>query len=110
MNEQSTDDETERAGSCITERQTPHGYWWRYKHSKGESEDTWEAATGIAVSIAAKRAAEDGKTYVVALSLPHSPAVYVFASDHPDARKVGIHTALKVTPTGERIRQPVTWQ
>jgi hypothetical protein len=26
--------------NCITERQTPFGYWWRYTHSKGEPEDT----------------------------------------------------------------------
>ena len=25
---------------CITERETPHGYWWRYAHSADEPADT----------------------------------------------------------------------
>jgi hypothetical protein len=54
---------------CITKRETPHGYWWRYTHSKGESEDTWFAATGIAASIAADQARKHGKTYFVSLSV-----------------------------------------
>jgi hypothetical protein len=91
---------------CITERETPHGYWWRYTHSAGEPEETFFAATGIAASVAADQAKKRGKTYYVSLSEP-SLAVYVFACDHPDTRNPAIHTALEITPTGERIRRKV---
>jgi hypothetical protein len=71
---------------CITERQTAHGYWWRYTHSSGEPEDTLTTA----IMIAADEARRRGKTYVVASTPEPSTAVYVFASDHPDASKAGI--------------------
>lgn len=91
----------------ITERETPHGYWWRYTHFDGESEETFFAATGIAVSVAAGQAKKRGRTYYVSLSIEPPRAVYIFACDHPDTRNPAIHTALEITPTGERIRRKV---
>jgi hypothetical protein len=91
--------------NCITERQTPYGYWWRYLHSKGEPEDTLTAATALASSVAADHARKTGQRYLVAVSV-EPRAVYIFACDHPDARNPGIHAALEITPTGERIRRP----
>jgi hypothetical protein len=85
---------------CITERDSPYGYWWRYIHASGEPEDTWLAATGIAASVAEKHARETGKTYVVAVSR-EPQAAYAFACDHPDARNPVLHTALEITPAGE---------
>lgn len=97
-----------RGGSgCITERETPHGYWWSYTHSRDEPEETWFAATGIAASVAEHRARETGKTYVVAVSL-EPQTVYAFACHHPDARNPAIHTALEITPAGDRIRHRVS--
>jgi hypothetical protein len=32
------------ASDCIIERETPHGYWWRYQHSDDEPRDTLLAA------------------------------------------------------------------
>ena len=65
---------------CITERETPHGYWWRYTHPAGEPEETFFAATGIAASVAADQAKKRGKTYYVSLANHHarfmsSPAI-----------------------------------
>jgi hypothetical protein len=35
-----------------------------------------------------------------------SPTIYVFACDHPDARKASITIMVEQTPAGERIRRP----
>ena len=93
--------------NCITERQTPFGYWWRYTHSKGEPEYTWFAASGIAATVAAEHARKHDKTYFVSVGL-EPRAVYIFACDHPDAQNPMIHTALEITPIGERIRRTAT--
>jgi hypothetical protein len=93
---------------CITERETPYGYWWRYTHSQGEPENTFMAATAIAASVAADQAQKHGKTYFVSISDEPSRAVYIFACDHPDARNPTIHTALEIMPTGERISRNAT--
>jgi hypothetical protein len=29
---------------CISERETPYGYWWRYTHFQDEPDDTLKAA------------------------------------------------------------------
>jgi len=47
-----------------------------------------------------------GKTYFVASTALPSPAVYVFACDHPDARNAAITIMVEQTPAGERIRRP----
>ena len=47
----------------IAERETPHGYWWRYRHGDGEPGDMLEAAIMIAGEIAATEARKRGKTY-----------------------------------------------
>jgi hypothetical protein len=91
---------------CITERETPYGYWWRYAHSDGEPEDTLKAATMIAVSVARDKARQDGKTYLVASTPLPEAAVYIFASDHPDARDAAINVMLEYTPAGACIRRP----
>jgi hypothetical protein len=92
------------ADSCITERETPDGYWWRYKHAKGEPQETLTAATAIALSVAADQARKFGKNYLVALRRPPSPEVYIFACDDPDANRPDLYTAFEFTPAGERIR------
>jgi hypothetical protein len=93
---------------CITERETPDGYWWRYRHSEDEPEDTLTAAIMIAGEVAAEEARRRGKTYVVASAPQPSPALYVFACDHPDAGKAGISVMYEFTPAGERIRRQAT--
>jgi hypothetical protein len=93
---------------CITERQTAHGYWWRYTHSDGEPRDTLTMAIMIAADVAAEEARKSGKTYVVASSPQPSPAVYVFACDHPDACKAGINVMYQLTPNGACIRRSAT--
>ena len=45
-------------------------------------------------------------TFIVASTPLPAAAVYVFAHDHPDARKAGFNVMLAVTPAGERIRLP----
>jgi hypothetical protein len=96
------------AVECITERYTPYGYWWRYSAAKDEPEITLVAAIQIAASVAADEARKSGKTYLVATTPARSPDVYVFACDHPDARKLGLDTMYEVTPAGECIRHSVT--
>jgi hypothetical protein len=91
---------------CITERETPFGYWWRYAHSQDEPEDTLKAATMIAVNVAREEARRRGKTYCVASTPLPTAAVYVFACDHPDARDAAINVMLEFTPEGQRIRRP----
>ena len=59
--------------SAITERETPHGYWWRYSHSDGEPADTLTAVIMIAREVAASEARRRGKTYVVARGRPAAP-------------------------------------
>ena len=93
---------------CITERETPHGYWWRYAHSEGEPDDTLKAAIRVAGEVAATEARKRGKTYCVASTPQPTAAVYVFASDHPDAGDPAINVMLEFTPAGRRIRRPGT--
>jgi hypothetical protein len=90
----------------ITERETPHGYWWRYSHSNDEPADTLTAAIMIAGDVAATEARRRGKTYLVARAASGADAVYVFACDHPDARNAAINVMFKFTPAGRRIRRP----
>jgi hypothetical protein len=96
------------ASDCITERETPHGYWWRYRHSDEESRDTLLAAIMIAGDVAATEARKRGKTYYVARAASGADAIYVFASDHPDAGNAAINVMFEFTPAGERIRRPGT--
>ena len=35
---------SETRQQTITERETPHGYWWRYRHTDNEPQDTLLAA------------------------------------------------------------------
>jgi hypothetical protein len=79
------DNEPANEGHCITERMTPHGYWWRYRHSAGEPQKTLDAAIMVASEVAADEARKAGKTFVVASVALPAAAVYVFAYDHPDA-------------------------
>lgn len=94
------------APNCITERETPHGYWWRYQHSEGEPEVTLTTAIMVAGDVAATEARERGKTYCVARAAAKPDAIYVFACDHPDARDASINVMFEFTPAGERIPRP----
>ena len=91
---------------CITERETPHGYWWRYAHSEGEPDDTLKAAIRVAGEVAATEARKRGKTYCVASTPQPMAAVYIFACDHPDAADPAINVMFEFTPAGKRIRRP----
>ena len=91
---------------CITEGDTPHGYWWRYRHPHNQPDVEIETAICVAFQLADAEARESGKTYLVASTPQPSLAVYVFACDHPDARNPAINIMVEQTPGGERIRRP----
>ncbi len=95
-------------GHCITERETPHGYWWRYSHADGEPADTLTAVIMIAGEVAATEARRRGKTYMVARAASGADTVYVFACDHSDAQNTAINVMFEFTPAGRRIRHPGT--
>jgi hypothetical protein len=97
---------TDYADNCIAERHTPHGYWWRYQHPRDQPSAEIESAICIAFQLADAEARKTGKTHLVASTPQPSPAVYVFACDHPDARNAAINIMFDQTPTGERIRRP----
>ena len=101
-------DSSGNAPDCITEHETPHGYWWRYTHSDDEPQGTLSAAIMVAGEVAATEARKRGKTYVVARAASGVDAIYVFACDHPDARDAGLNVMLEFTPAGERIRRSDT--
>jgi hypothetical protein len=88
---------------CITEGQTEHGYWWRYAPSQDEPGENLVTALRMAADVASKEARNSGKTYVVASALQPSPAVHVFACDHPDAGKADINIMFQFSPDGRRI-------
>jgi hypothetical protein len=91
---------------CITERETPHGTWWRYRHADGEPDETLIAAMIIADTVAADHARKDCKTYYAGRATTGNRTIYVFPCDHPDARNVAIHVVFEFTPDGERIQRP----
>ena len=93
---------------CITAGETPHGYWWRYRHSDNEPQETLEAAIMIAGDVAAMEARKRGKTYYVARAASGADAIYVFACEHPDAREASVNVMFEFTPAGTRIRRPGT--
>ena len=96
------------ASDCIIERETPHGYWWRYQHSDDEPRDTLLTAIMVAGEVAATEARKRNKAYYVARAayIDGGPdAIYVFACDHPDARNASINVMFEFSPAGERIRR-----
>jgi hypothetical protein len=95
---------SETRQQTITERETPHGYWWRYRHTDNEPQDTLLAAIMLAGEVAANEARKRGKTYCVARAASGDDAVYVFGCDHPDARDAAVNVMFEFTPAGERIR------
>jgi hypothetical protein len=94
--------------NCITEGDTPHGYWWRNRHPKDQPgvAMTMTTALCVAFEIADAEARKTGKTYLVASTPQPALALYVFACDHPDARNPAINIMVERTPAGERIRWP----
>jgi hypothetical protein len=88
---------------CITEGQTEHGYWWRYVPSKDEPGENLVIALRAASAVASEQARNTGKSYVVATALQPSPAVRVFAGDHPDAGNARIDIMFEFLPDGRRI-------
>ena len=65
----------------------------------------FEMAIRIAGEVAATEARKRRRTYVVASTPRPSPAVYVFAYDHPDASILGISIMYEFTPAGSLIRR-----
>jgi hypothetical protein len=94
---------------CITELQTPFGYWWRYSPSSpNEPDTTLVAAIRVAATVAEHEARKSGKTFLVTTGAARWPDVYVFALDHPDARRLDLTVMYQLTPTGECIRRAAT--
>jgi hypothetical protein len=93
---------------CITECHTAHGYWWRFTHSNDEPQATLTAAIMIAGDVAATEARKSGKTYLVASAKLPSPAIYVFAGNHPDAANAGMKVMFEFSPSGSIRRIPPT--
>jgi hypothetical protein len=58
----------------------------------------------IAAEVAANEARKAGETFVVASTRQPSPAVFVFACDHPDASNIGMSVMYELTPAGNCIR------
>ena len=98
----------DNGSGCITARETPHGYWWRYRHSDDEPQETLQAAIMIAGDVAATEARKRGKTYYVARAASGADAIYVFACDHPDASEASLNVMFEFTPAGTHIRRPGT--
>jgi hypothetical protein len=100
--------EIEFAGSgplpCITEGQTEYGYCWRYAPAKDEPGENLITALRAASDVASEQARSSGKTYLVASALQPSPAIHVFACDHPDAGKDDTRIIFECLPDGRRIR------
>jgi hypothetical protein len=96
---------SEPASNCITARQTPYGFWWRYQHPAGEPEETLTGAIMVASEVAATEARKSRKTYVVASTPAPAPAVYVFARNHPDAARPNINIMYELTPNGGCLRR-----
>ena len=92
------------AANCMKERETADGYWWCYQHAADKPDEAMIVAMRKAGEVAAEQARKRGKTYLVASTRQPSPAVYVFACDHPDAAKAGVTVLLGFPPAGERIR------
>ena len=90
---------------CITERTDEHGTWWRYAPSPDEPGENLVTALRLAADVASEQARTSGNTYVVASALQPSPAVCVFAHDHPEAGNAGITILLEFLPDGGRILQ-----
>ena len=70
-----------------------------------DKELTQVRQTAHAVGPAAKECRTSGKSYVVASFIKPAPAIYVFACDHPDARKPGIFIMYDLTRAGG-LRSP----
>jgi hypothetical protein len=87
----------------ITERNTGHGYWWRFIPSEKEPGTKLIPVLRTAAARAAEESRESGKTTIVASAVKPAPTIYVFASDHPDARKPGISIWYELTPTGRLL-------
>jgi hypothetical protein len=60
-------------------------------------------ALRLAADVASEQARNSGKPYVVASASQSSPAVYLFASNHPDAGKADMIIMVKALPDARRI-------
>jgi hypothetical protein len=89
----------------IAEQQTEHGFWWRYTPSKDEPGQNLVIALKAAAAVAAEQARKSGKTYVVAMGLNPSPAVYAFACDHPDTANPDMDIMFGFFPDGRRFER-----
>jgi hypothetical protein len=94
--------------NCITERQTAFGYWWRTTHSGNEPDQTLIGAIKLAAHVAEQEARAAGKTFLVATSAERWPDVYVFAHDHPDAKRLDLSPMYEFTPAGQLIWRGAT--
>jgi hypothetical protein len=71
------------------------------QHPENEPRDALTTAIDMARDVAAQEALKSGKTYLVASTPEPARAVYVFASDHPDASKAGIEIMFEVKPESQ---------
>ena len=105
LNAVETATDADDPGNSVTERHTAFGYWWRYAYSGDGPDPNLVGAIKIAAFVAEQEARKDGKTYLVATSSGRWPDVYVFAHDHPDARRLDLTPMYSFTPSGECIRR-----
>ena len=108
LNAVETATEAADPGNSVTERHTAFGYWWRYAYAGDGPDPNLVGAIKIAAFVAEQEARKGGKTYLVATSSGRWPDVYVFAHDHPDARRLDLTPMYSFTPSGECIRRAAT--
>jgi hypothetical protein len=87
--------------NCISEDDTPHGYWWMTSRVPKS-----RLAICVGFQLADAEARRTGRTYFVASTALPSPAVYVFACDHPDARNAAITIMVEQTPPASASADP----
>lgn len=74
------------------------------RHSDEQGENLL-TALHVAAEVATEQARSSGKTYVMASATQPSPAIHVFACDHPDAGKADTRIIFEYLPDGRRIRR-----
>jgi hypothetical protein len=90
----------------ITEIDTDFGYCWRYEAAPQQPAEAIIAMIPVAKAVAEAEARPTGKAHLVGATPQPRPALYVFASDHPDACKAAINVMFEFTSAGQRIRRP----
>jgi hypothetical protein len=86
---------------CITEEDTPSGYWWRYQPAPHHPDEAITAMIHVTKVVADAEARNSGKTYLVGSTPFPESSLYVFAAGHPDARNAAIDIMVDCPPAGK---------